>query len=331
MEGIDIPEYMLEGLMTESTKRLFQVRLDEKLVEKHFADATKLYQHIKSSLHQAANETLGQKRKRRTQQKNFWWDKDIERLVQRKKEAYIRWISSKKEEDRQIYRACRKDTKKSVLEKKEKSWDKKCREIETYIGGRRCTEAWKFLRDFRREVNDSWQGISAKKWEQYYKTLLTETRNEFQANNINVDQLGQPILLELETVKIATKKLKNHRAGGPGGIPAELIKNGTDKLLRLITQLFQKCLNGEEIPEEWRVGYLISIYKKGDRQKCENYRGIAVTATFSRLYGRILKDLIEEEIEIESEEQSGFRAGRSCMDNIFCLKQIVEKEMAVGN
>ena len=57
-----------------------------------------------------------------------------------------------------------------------------------------------------------------------------------------------------------------------------------------------------------------------------------VTATFSRLYGRILKDFIEEEIRMrESEEQSGFRAGRSRMNNIFCLKQVVEKELEVGN
>lgn len=33
----------------------------------------------------------------------------------------------------------------------------------------------------------------------------------------------------------------------------------------------------------------------------------------------------------ESKEQSRFRVGRSCMDNIFCLKQVVEKEMAVRN
>lgn len=45
-----------------------------------------------------------------------------------------------------------------------------------------------------------------------------------------------------------------------------------------------------------------------------------------RWYGRILRDLIEKDMkERKEEEQSGFRAGRSCTDNVFCLKQVIEK------
>ena len=43
-----------------------------------------------------------------------------------------------------------------------------------------------------------------------------------------------------------------------------------------------------------------------------------------RLYGRIIKQRIEGEFK-EIEEQSGFRMGRSCMDNTFTLQQILEK------
>lgn len=74
-----------------------------------------------------------------------------------------------------------------------------------------------------------------------------------------------------------------------------------------------------------------SIHKKGDIRNCENYRGITVTSTCSRLYGRILKNLIEQEYQGSGgEEQCGFRAGRSCMDHIFCLKQLIEKRIATG-
>jgi len=51
-----------------------------------------------------------------------------------------------------------------------------------------------------------------------------------------------------------------------------------------------------------------------------------VTSTFSRIYGRILAKLVQLEYKnMEMEEQSGFRAGRSCIDNIFCITQIKEK------
>lgn len=56
-------------------------------------------------------------------------------------------------------------------------------------------------------------------------------------------------------------------------------------------------------------------------RRCENCSGITVTSIFSHLYGQVLQTLIEEENkERQVEEQCGFRAGRSCMGNIFCLK-----------
>jgi hypothetical protein len=51
---------------------------------------------------------------------------------------------------------------------------------------------------------------------------------------------------------------------------------------------------------------------------------------FSRLYGKIRKHFLEYEVsQIETGEQVGFRAGRFTIDHIFCLKQLIEKKMAV--
>ena len=53
--------------------------------------------------------------------------------------------------------------------------------------------------------------------------------------------------------------------------------------------------------------------------------------TISKIYGKILKAKIEEEwIHHEAEEQAGFRAGRSTVDHLFCITQVIEKKMAVG-
>ena len=61
--------------------------------------------------------------------------------------------------------------------------------------------------------------------------------------------------------------------------------------------------------------------QKGSKEDCSNYRGVSVTNVMSRLYGKILRDLIEEENKDE-EEQSGFRTGRSCRENT-CMKQVI--------
>jgi hypothetical protein len=74
-----------------------------------------------------------------------------------------------------------------------------------------------------------------------------------------------------------------------------------------------------------------SIHKKGKKEEYENYRGITVLNIFSQLYGKIIKHFLEQEFsQIETEEQAGFRAGRSTVDHIFCLRQKKEKKMAVN-
>ena len=47
-----------------------------------------------------------------------------------------------------------------------------------------------------------------------------------------------------------------------------------------------------------------------------------------KVFTRVIKEKIQENMAQLSEEQSGFRAGRSCLDNIHCLRQIIEKNKA---
>lgn len=89
-------------------------------------------------------------------------------------------------------------------------------------------------------------------------------------------------------------------------------------------------MNGEAIPTEWKSAFISSIHKKGDKKNCSNYRGLSVISSVGRLYGRILRGRIEKQM-IDLEEQSGFRPGRSCTDNLFVLKQLVEKTLAYGS
>jgi hypothetical protein len=47
--------------------------------------------------------------------------------------------------------------------------------------------------------------------------------------------------------------------------------------------------------------------------------------------GRIVRDRIENEYsDKEAEEQARLRAGRSCNDNTFVTKQLIEKQLSVG-
>jgi hypothetical protein len=68
-------------------------------------------------------------------------------------------------------------------------WDRKCQEINTYeyIGGRKCTEVCKFIKNVRTSEKESvhLQMIPIDRWVQYYKNPQTENRPEYKGTEKN--------------------------------------------------------------------------------------------------------------------------------------------------
>ena len=95
------------------------------------------------------------------------------------------------------------------------------------------------------------------------------------------------------------------------------IKSTTEKLYELLRQTFERCWNGEEIPD-WKIWHISAICKKGKKDEYEKYRGITALNIFSQLNWKTIKHFLEQEFsQIETEEQAGFRAGWSTIDQIF--------------
>ena len=93
----------------------------------------------------------------------------------------------------------------------------------------------------------------------------------------------------------ALKNMKKGQVPGPGNISVELLKKVPDILMEMLVYIFNRFLHGEKPPTEWKEAIISSIYKKGNRSDCKNYRGISVISTLARLYGRVLKNTIEIE------------------------------------
>jgi len=64
---------------------------------------------------------------------------------------------------------------------------------------------------------------------------------------------------------------------GSDGIHPELIKyGGGNELLNRMYELIRQIWEEERIPEEWKETIIVSIHKRGDRDRCENCRGIVL-------------------------------------------------------
>lgn len=78
------------------------------------------------------------------------------------------------------------------------------------------------------------------------------------------------------------------KAPGTGGINPELISCKPLKLLEMFRKLFERCINREDVSEDWRTSYAAPSYKNNSKVEARNYRGIAVIPTIVKNYCRIL-------------------------------------------
>ena len=81
--------------------------------------------------------------------------------------------------------------------------------------------------------------------------------------------------------------------------------------------------------DEWTKAILVTMPKKGDLLNCANYRTISMIAHLSKvLLNIMLNRITARSEEFISEEQAGFRANRSTVQQILSLRLIAEKSTA---
>jgi hypothetical protein len=134
----------------------------------------------------------------------------------------------------------------------------------------------------------------------------------------------EPKLVEVE---LAIGKSRSYKSPGTDQVPAELIKAEGETLCSEIHRLICSIWNEEELPQQWKESITVPIYKKGDRTDLNNYRGISLLSTAYNILSIILlATLIPYVNEIIRDRQCGFRRNRSTMDQIFYIRQILEKK-----
>ncbi len=106
--------------------------------------------------------------------------------------------------------------------------------------------------------------------------------------------------------------IKNGKAAGPDGIPAEALKGDVTTSVEMLYSLFEEIWEKQEIPAEWKEGYLIKIPKKGDLSRYDNFRGITLLSVPGKVLNRIILERMKGEVDKTlREEEAGFMQDRS--------------------
>jgi sorting nexin-29 len=165
------------------------------------------------------------------------------------------------------------------------------------------------------------------RWKNYFSQLLN-VHNVSDVRQLEVNtaepSVSGPSRLEVEIV-IAT--LKRYKSPGSDRIPSELIQAGGEMLLSAIHKLINSVWNKEELPDQWKKSINFPIHKKGDNIDCNNYHGISLLSTSYKILSNVLLLTLSPYIDkIIRDHQCGFRRNRSTTDQMFCIRQILEKK-----
>ncbi|KAG7470479.1 hypothetical protein JOB18_047048 [Solea senegalensis] len=162
-------------------------------------------------------------------------------------------------------------------------------------------------------------------WKEYFEELMNE-ENEREQRVEEVTTVNHEVAeISKDEVRGALKRMKNGKAVGPDDIPVEVWKCLGEEAVEFLVRLFNRILESEGMPEEWRRSVMVPIFNnKGDVQNCSNNRGIKLMSHTMKLWERVAETRLRAEVSI-CEQQYGFMPRKSATDAVFALRTMVEK------
>ena len=339
--------FAVEKLKDPATKQRFQLELRNRFQLFQHVEGVELEEqwlNIKEAVAGVAEEVLG---RRRGTQRERWIQKRSWALIDERKRAKQRREQARTPElreltkaqyqqlDRRVKRSCRAD---------KKAWhEQKCGEAQESADKNDSKTLYRIVR----ELTGGRSSANAPIKDKNGKVLLIKEEQKARCVEHFQEVLNQPApiaphdfaaiipadQLDVNTdhitraeVSRAIQHLKSNKAPGLDWISGEMIKCGGDEMAQHLTGLLNTCWSFERVPSDWKKGVIVKVPKKGTLTDCNNWRGITLLSVPGKVLCIVLLNRLRGAVDqILREEQAGFRQGRSCMDQIFTLRNIIEQ------
>ncbi|KAK3516356.1 hypothetical protein QTP70_009412 [Hemibagrus guttatus] len=237
--------------------------------------------------------------RRKEDKETWWWNEEFQDSIQRKRLAKKKWDMDRTEENRQEYKELQHRVKREVSKAKQKAYDELYTRLDTREGekdlyrlarqrdrDRKDVQQIRVIKDRDGRVRRVYRGDGRSTFEE-----LMNEENEREKRVEGVNSVEQKVdKIRKDEVRKALKRMKSGKAVGPDDIPVEVWKCLGEAAVEFLTSLFNRVLESEKMPEEWRRSVLVPIFKnKGDVQSCSNYRGIKLMSHTMKLWERVVE------------------------------------------
>ena len=143
---------------------------------------------------------------------------------------------------------------------------------------------------------------------------------------VKSDYLG-PLVVTPELGAKKIKAMKDKKSPGVDGIPPKLLMETVEQISIPLARVFNLSLKEGVVPFEWKEANIIPLFKKGSRNKSENYIPVSLTSVICKLLQRLIKHHMVDFLikhKLLNSSQHGFLKARSCLTNVIFLEEITK-------
>lgn len=165
---------------------------------------------------------------------------------------------------------------------------------------------------------------------------VKQTPNDL-IKNLQVDTTKSFCLFEcsLEEVERAFQSLKIKNTCDIYNLSTGHLKLIWPEIVNPLTTLINMCFRETYFPKELKIAKVAALYKgKGEKLDCGNYRPISILPCLSKVFELILKNRIMrfmEKTQLFTENQHGYRVGRSTTTALLRVTDYIAKELNMGH
>ncbi|XP_053691323.1 uncharacterized protein LOC128739848 [Sabethes cyaneus] len=126
----------------------------------------------------------------------------------------------------------------------------------------------------------------------FFKTVYCNdppTTQREAISNVRMLNLFLPsITLSTGEVASALAAVDSSKGPGPDGLPPLFLKQSATALAKPLTMIFNSSLTSGVFPSIWKHASITPIHKSGSRNNIENYRGISILNSISKVFEKIV-------------------------------------------
>jgi hypothetical protein len=200
----------------------------------------------------------------------------------------------------------------------------------------KCKDFWKEIRSLNPKKDSlplSVAGVTgeaniANVWGDHFREISNSVGTEVNREWVQIALDNVPdvnAIITVAEVSSIVRGLKNNKAVGNDGIPGEVYKFASHRLIAVLALFLSACLRVKELPKDLMHVVVIPLLKckTKDPSDMNNYRPIAIATSISKVLEQVILGRLRTYL-YTADSQFGFKEGHGTELAIFALKQTIE-------